>query len=323
MSRRSAGASLATPTAVRWLPILALAACAAEPVGEIEAGVSCEVEEVTAVSAPQAALDVVIAIADTRPMAAYADRIREELARFVNVLESLGGGLPSVRVAVVADDSGGFWTPPTCVSPYIVDTDRPWFACDGARDCRDRNYTGTLADAVACLGAIEATADAAPPILDRVVRAIRDDTFLRDDAYLAVLVISNHDDPSPEASFGYLEALRPGRFVLGVVAPDPAPRLDALPGRVTRASFDADDWSGAIPFGGAIVCGPAPGCIERAEGCVGDVPPCVMATPDRPAADTPLPCWWTRETGSPDCSVEAVVERATHGYEVATLRCPC
>lgn len=315
-----------------------LASCAAEPVGLLEdVETSCEAEVVPTESAPSPPLDVVIAIADTLPMAAHAERLRDELVYVARVLETIEGALPSVHVAVVGDDRGAFWAPDGCLEPgsdHLIDVEEPWFVCDDAA-CRDRNYAGDFADAVSCLGTIVAEAEAAPPMLDRVLRAVQaDDTFLRDNAYLAILIITNHDDASPGSPLDYVAALRALKpddslVALGVVAPLDAPRLDAalqaLPNRNARAVFDQQDWVDALPLVSSFGCGVTSGCVENPVGCISDVPPCEMATPDRPAADTPLPCWWIRDVDDDlyGCPYQAVVERASPGNAPATLRCPC
>ncbi|MCB9559728.1 MAG: hypothetical protein H6709_18050 [Kofleriaceae bacterium] len=231
--------------------------------------------------------------------------------------------------------------------------------------CRVRNYDGDWPTALACLGATPPDGAPAPPVLARLVDALdpaRPEVaaFRRPGAWLMILVIDAEDDASPLAATAYAEALRrdaddPSRVIVGVVADLGAPRLrafaDAFPNRNAMVSIVADDWTDVVavatPFGLGIVddclaeAGPdvAPDQPGRQLDCVvtdgwseasraadgAPIPRCTMAAAGRPAADTPLPCYWIAPgfADYPECAARLVIERATDDPALAWARCAC
>ncbi len=190
--------------------------------------------------------------------------------------------------------------------------------------------------------------------------------FLRPDAWLLVILISAEDDGSPDDATAYARRLRDQRADRGPVlvvtvgpAPDDAPRLGAFRDAVgahpsgNASAIAAAEWrapldalwatdftdlmlAGCIHDGQLIDAVPTMAglqfdCVaseQDAPGRVGaPIPACVMASPERPAADTPLPClrWrepvaWERDQG---CVQMAIIERAARPHPRGDLQCAC
>lgn len=122
--------------------------------------------------------------------------------------------------------------------------------------------------------------------------------------------------------------------------------LDAFPYRSTSTSLCEEDLSGTLilvaqqlawvledpclPEGldttdlDPAAPGLQPACsVALVDGITGaavqDIQPCRMAEPNRPAADTPVPCWWVDESTSSDCpfaEVEGLTPANTVGMTI-------
>jgi hypothetical protein len=87
---------------------------------------------------------------------------------------------------------------------YIEDLELPFWMCpEGSGPCRERNYQGSLAETLACITPIGAgTCEFSQP-LEAMRRALdgsiaANNGFLRDDAFLMVLILTDGDDCSAE-----------------------------------------------------------------------------------------------------------------------------
>lgn len=310
--------------------LAALAACLSAPTVEppSDDAVSCQLRGVAMQSAPIPELDLVIAISDAPAMARHHDALIAGLSQLAAHLTEAGMGL---HVAVVGDDPGD-------IGAYLVDLDVPWFLCPG--DCRTRNYAGPLRDALVRLGDVAATGAPAPPLLARIEHALANDGgFLAPGGYLGLLIIAAEDDGSPGDAAGYAERLLglvPSEHAhVGIVAGAATPRLDAL---FPRASVPAErvaidgDWSDALHFERLFRVPLGLPCLDASadpDECFvsdgdGAIPPCVMATPDRPDPATPLPCFWIAREDLCWSGLQVVAERAHQGawYDTHTL-CTC
>jgi hypothetical protein len=347
------------------LALGALAGCdlAQQPTDPTVPDLSCEAITTMRSSMPSRAIDLVFVVSDAPSMLVYRERLHENLARFAPVLETLEGGLPSVQVAFI-DASGGYSTERLAACgvrdvPWLKNVQAPWFQCaeDAGVSCRDRNYDDDLGGAMACAGSLPADGPPGPALFDRGLRALAADPgFLRDDAYLALVFISADDDASPGDVADYADAIRAAKpddalVIISTIAPYDAARLielgDAFPNRSARTTIDRDDWTDALiiwsgwgePIGNPCVEGPLddidpamPGlqarcwATEELDGLGPEIPRCTMATSDRPAPDTPLPCYWLAEVDPAEygCATIATVERAQHhAASLPYLRCGC
>jgi hypothetical protein len=201
-----------------------------------------------------------------------SDSMREEQALYlpllIRQLASLPGGLPSLHVGVVSTDLGaGGHAAEACAhqgdggalqdAPRVAGCTPPagaFIADEIAGDRRQRNYSGSLEDAFMCIAPLGIAGCGLEQPLAAMRRALdgsasKNAGFLRDDAFLAVIILTDEDDCSaaqPELLF------------------DPAPALDDPQGplgafssfRCTRFGLDCDGGPPAAP-------GEHTGCAPR------------------------------------------------------------
>lgn len=308
----------------------ALACTSRSPTPPLDEGTWCEAHYGTEQRAPVPELSLVIAISNAPVMERHRDAVVGGLRQLADEVLEYG---TSVRIAVVAEDPG-------TIATSVIDLDVPWFFC--ADDCRTRNYTGTLADALVALAPAAYDGTPAPPLLARIEHALdHADGFLAPGGYLGVLVIGAEDDGSPGDAAGYAERLaaRVPRYHAwsGAVTGDATPRIDRFLSQNAlfsgRASIDAADLRAAFPFRD-LVFAPFPGaCLDDVDfnDCIVSdrdhtrIWECVMATPDRPDPSTPLPCFWLKHDAAV-CpgGLSPIVERAQRAsFHDATITCAC
>jgi hypothetical protein len=219
----------------------------AEPVIESS---HVEVKELPGSRVPK--LDVVVFVDDTLAMSAYRDRVPQLRSLLANALESRFGSWIDLRLAVTSND-GTFHPLPGSDASYLARSldfsFRMW-----------KNYDGSLEDVFTSL--IEANHHSEGPNqpLEAVRRALeRNSRFLREDAGLAILIISGADDASPLPVADYttwLSAVVGGSWrrplVVSAIYPQPASRLDELTATRTPSfsalatSIDSLNYSAAL-----------------------------------------------------------------------------
>ncbi|HSS37466.1 MAG TPA: hypothetical protein VLT58_01735 [Polyangia bacterium] len=175
-----------------------------------------------AVTATDAAgkLDLLFMVDNSSSMAPAQEKLIGQLQSFAAALEGLPGGLPDLHVAVISSDMGA----PGDVATSLGCTTfgdggefqvAPRGACTstgldhGARFIVNSggiaNYTGQLSDVLTCIAALGSTGCGFEHQLASVARALGADGspppdanlgFLRDDAELAIVLLSNEDDCS-------------------------------------------------------------------------------------------------------------------------------
>lgn len=215
-------------------------------------------------------LDLLFVIDNSGAMSDEHSSLVENFGRFIRVLETLEGGLPDIHIGVVSTDMGaGDYGPCTkvgdngvlqntaraaCTPPgperFISDT----LASDGVT--RTGNYSGALEESFACIAELGVQGCAFEQPLESMRRALdgsnsQNSGFLRLDAYLAVVILSDEDDCSVEdvglfnadssldtidSSLGFLSSFR--CFEFGVVCQPDTPRV---PGE--RSNCEARDDS--------------------------------------------------------------------------------
>jgi hypothetical protein len=165
-------------------------------------------------------LDVLFVIDNSPAIAPLRGRLLESYRRFMGVLETFSGGLPDLHIGVVTTDVGTRGAYDTAPGPSIgtgdgsctSDGDRgelrrvPAIAGNFLSDIgradgsRERNYTGSLADAFAQLADVGAAGCTYVRPLEAARRALggnpANEGFHRAGAHLAVVVITNDDDCS-------------------------------------------------------------------------------------------------------------------------------
>ncbi|MBA3501177.1 MAG: hypothetical protein M4D80_35065 [Myxococcota bacterium] len=166
---------------------------------------------------PRRDIDILFVIDDSGSMKEEQDSLRANFSRFIGVLESLDGGLPNVQIGVITPNLGV-----TAIDgskgPQIgncLDSDNergelrtlglggPRFLRDVARagGGRDTNYGAqTLAQAFSQLADVGSTGCGIEQHLEATKRALDGNPvnagFVRDGAYLAVILIADEDDCS-------------------------------------------------------------------------------------------------------------------------------
>jgi hypothetical protein len=205
----------------RWLVLGAVApigllACIARSLERPNIGVSQVVYQSIAISQNRD-LDILFLVDKSPTMADEQQSLADNFPRFIEVLESIEGGLPNVHIGVITQDigAGGFDSGGTCsgagdagrlqntprvagCSPpagaFIEDIANP----DGTRQ---RNYTGTLSDTFGCIAQVGPDGCGFEQHLESLKRALDDSVpenagFLRPDAYLGIIILSDEDDCS-------------------------------------------------------------------------------------------------------------------------------
>ncbi len=194
-------------------------------------------------------VDLLFVIDDSGSMAEEQASLATNFYRFANVLENVEGGLPNVHIGVVSTDVGaGPYDIPGCRG----DGDGGRLQSSARGNCqppdgafisdvaladgsRVRNYSGDLADTFACIAELGTSGCGFEQPLEAMKRALdgsnpENASFLRDDAVLMVVIISDEDDCSAadtalfdpsDSSLGPLASFR--CFEQGVVcSPDDA-----------------------------------------------------------------------------------------------------
>jgi hypothetical protein len=165
-------------------------------------------------------VDLLFMIDDSSSMLLSQDNLMRNFPVLMNTLQDLPGGMPNVHIGVISSDMGAgdgslagcdstggkhgifqYTSRGTCTSTGLA---------AGATYISDiggvRNYTGNLADVFTCIAAIGETGCGFEHQFAAVTRALGADGrgpapaenqgFLRPDAYLAIVMITNEDDCS-------------------------------------------------------------------------------------------------------------------------------
>ncbi|MDB4955383.1 MAG: hypothetical protein JWO36_2952 [Myxococcales bacterium] len=192
-------------------------------------------------------IDLLFVIDDSPSMADKQTNLKANFMNFINVLNTIEGGLPDVHIGVVTSDlgtkgaddampgpaigsgpgacanlgkAGNLRTDPSVTGPYISDS----LAADGVT--RVTNYTGSLVTAFSALATAGANGCGFEQHIEAAKRALVSTNtanagFLRSDAYLAVIFIADEDDCSMSHSsllgadmntLGPLQSFRCTRF---------------------------------------------------------------------------------------------------------------
>jgi hypothetical protein len=224
-------------------------------------------------------IDILFVIDNSGSMAEEQASLAANFGRFINVLENIEGGLPNVHLGIVSTDTGAG---PFNISGCSGNGDNgtlqsaPRGACDppsGAfiQDLDDgsggrvKNYTGALTDTFTCIARLGIDGCGFEQPLESARRALNGSNpanqgFLRPDAFLAIIFITDEDDCSTSDSgmfdtgdttvadpLGPLSSFR--CFEFGVdcdVGNDdrraPGPRQDCRPRTDSQYMFDPQEY---------------------------------------------------------------------------------
>lgn len=185
----------------RWLLALTLAACVTDPTPNGLEGTS-RVQHLVLPVKQAGQLDLLLVIDNSPAMASNREHIRGQIPSFVQALETMQGGLPSLHLGVVTTDVGGcgrgdgdagrMRTSARVEGAFISDLRYE-------SRTRIRNYTGELVDVVAELADVGSEGCVYTRPLDAIRLALDHSAnadFLRPNALLLVVVITATDDCS-------------------------------------------------------------------------------------------------------------------------------
>jgi hypothetical protein len=205
-----------------WAALLLLPLAAACPsprlITEIDPGPSAEGKSDIPVTTNRN-IDILFVIDNSDSMKDKQDTLAANFPAFIQILETIQGGLPDVHIGVVTSDVGiypysGFNCngvgddgilrnasdqhgpcPALGANHYIEDLANP------VTGQRDTNYSGALADVFSCIARQGVTGCTFEQHLEGMKRALdgshaENDGFVRPNAYLAVVIIGDEDDCS-------------------------------------------------------------------------------------------------------------------------------
>jgi hypothetical protein len=162
-------------------------------------------------------LDLLFVIDNSISMKDEQDSLARNFPRFIEVLDSIEGGLPNVHVGVVTSDMGTLGGPPVsdCENRgddgvmrelslnsnirYLSDVK------DDVTQQRVKNYPGTLSAAFSSLASVGTAGCGFESHLGAMRRALENPAnagFLRPNAYLGVIFIADEDDCSLKVNQG-------------------------------------------------------------------------------------------------------------------------
>ena len=228
MARLGTRLSLLSSWLSSWLPscgrssalllavIVALAGgCAPEDVGQVES----RARAITAGANP-GNLDILFMIDNSSSMTELQQKLLTQDPSFMTVLQNLPNGLPNVHIAVVSSDMGAPGDSTTSIM-CTTNGDNGLFQSAPRGTCTNTtlapgaafisnvngvaNYTGNLTDVFGCIAQLGQNGCGFENQLASVARALGADGapppaqnagFLRDDAELAIVLLTNEDDCS-------------------------------------------------------------------------------------------------------------------------------
>ncbi len=203
-------------------------------------------------------LDVLFVIDNASSMETRQQALSRGFGAFIDELEVLGAGRPNLHIGVISSDLGaGPYSINGCDAngdtgalqntPRIADctapTDRFIVDIQTADGERQKNYQGTISESFSCIAELGTNGCRFGQPLEAMFRAlnnsnpVRNDGFIRSDANLAIIIVTDQDDCSVEdlsmfnsdtrldnadSQLGYFSEFR--CFEFGVVCDPDSPR---------------------------------------------------------------------------------------------------
>ncbi len=203
--------------------VTTLAGCPSREVSKVDIGQQKQDRKDIPVVAERD-IDILFVVDDSESMKDEQASLANNFPRFIAALEGIEGGLPNVHIGVISTNVGAHPSIPKCgpndsdegVLQSAFTTDPAFPQCaDGSLSLngnfisdvvvnedtgeRQRNYTGNLADVFSCMAVLGVEGCGFEMQLEAVRKALSEganEGFLRDDAYLAVILITDEDDCS-------------------------------------------------------------------------------------------------------------------------------
>ena len=320
------------------LVLAAAAGCAGRDVSAVDPDRSTEQPTVIPVSMNRQ-VDILFVVDDSHSMRHEQESLAVNFPRFIDVLESVQGGLPDIHLGVVSTnvgtgpsggggdscagngDDGVLQVPGGC--PPLTDGARYISDVEIGEDSGTRaiNYTGDLAAQFSCMAELGTGGCGFEQPLEAAMRALDPESdanagFLRDDAYLMVVFLTDEDDCSAvdgamfdpaqddrDAPLGELSSFR--CFEFGTTCDQAAER--ALGGRTGCVPGDDNTayMTGIEPYAEALKSlKPDPSKVLVAAISADAAPVSVSIDPDRDQLRVDPACVVCPGGGSDGCSLD-------------------
>lgn len=185
-----------------------------------EANLGRTYNEVFAISpALPTPLDVLVVLDDTTAMASHLPRVPNP-ANLGGVLVGIYNGSPDVQIAVTTSTTGTLRTSPIVPTGVIV------HKFDIESGSLVTNYQGDLATAIGSLMNV-GTSSTAPNTIAASAASALDNTLVRDDSGVGILMVSASDDASSDDVTTYADAIyaNGNRVLVSAVYDAPSPRI--------------------------------------------------------------------------------------------------
>ncbi|MEZ4403356.1 MAG: VWA domain-containing protein [Kofleriaceae bacterium] len=178
-------------------------------------------------------LDLLFVIDNSGSMSEEQTSLRANFPAFINVLNTIEGGLPNIRIGVISTNVGtggvniggcSTATKPQGDDGLLLTNGCPGLTAAFIEDIgldngnRQRNYSGQLADVFGCMANLGTSGCGFEQPLESIFRALQPNKnpgFLRDNAFLGVVIISDEDDCSAKGPELFGDATASNTSVLG------------------------------------------------------------------------------------------------------------
>jgi hypothetical protein len=213
-------------------------------------------------------VDILFVVDDSGSMKEEQDSLQTNFPRFIDRLSTLQGGLPSVHIGVVSTDVGtgtdaigscnakgddGHMLSNNCSglnggASYIIDT-------DAAGGGRTQNYSGNMPQLFGCMAHLGTGGCGAEQPLESMRLALdpvrnTNPGFIRTDAFLAVVIISDEDDCSTRDRSIWTKGVNNPLYQctsLGIQCDQPdlsaaGPKTNCQPRQQSPALFDVSEY---------------------------------------------------------------------------------
>jgi hypothetical protein len=213
---------IASVVAASIATVTALAGCPSREVSKVDIGQQKQDKKKIPVVAERD-IDILFLIDDSDSMGEEQQSLTENFPRFIEKLTGIQGGLPNVHIGIISSNVGAHPNIPGC-RPVDSDEGRLQFAFVNPDDprCTDgtlaldgkfiqdvvineetgeraRNYQGDLSGVFSCMAKLGVGGCGFEGQLESIKQALtnpENDGFLRPNAFLAIIVISDEDDCS-------------------------------------------------------------------------------------------------------------------------------
>ena len=173
-------------------------------------------------------VDILFVVDNSRSMAREQSSLGDKFSRVIDTLERHPDGLPSIHIAVVSTDLGGGGDQNICgisgdggqfQGSACSSLNGPFLSSIVQEDgSRIENFSETMAETFSCMSALGINGCGFEQPLESMRRALsapQSESFLREHAYLAVVIVTDEDDCSAKDPSVYNSAVQDLDSALG------------------------------------------------------------------------------------------------------------